>query len=143
MNPTTRETKLSDWGLLLMRIGLGIMFVTHGYPKLFGGPEAWKGIGAAMGIFGITFAPAFWGFMAAFAEFFGGIFLALGLALRPYCVMLTITMVVASAFHLNRGDGLAGASHAIELGIVFVSLALIGAGNLSLDALCCRKSSGR
>ena len=41
--------------------------------------------------------------------------------------------VVAAISHLSRGDGLSGASHAIELGIVFLSLILIGAGKYSLD----------
>jgi putative oxidoreductase len=42
-------------------------------------------------------------------------------------------MVVATTMHLTRGDGIGVASHAIEAGIVFFSLVLIGAGNYSLD----------
>ena len=139
MNDKTRpgSVELSDWGLLLMRIGLGIMFIWHGYGKMFGGPEMWKSLGMAMSAWGITFAPVFWGFMASFAEFFGGIFLLLGLAFRPYCVLLVINMAVAASMHLAKGQGLSVASHAVELGIVFLGLALIGSGRLSLDALCC------
>ncbi len=120
-------------GLLILRIGLGCMFLFHGFPKLFGGPEKWEKIGMAMGSFGITFIPAFWGFMAAISESLGGICLILGFFLRPACILLTITMLVATASHLSRGDGLGGASHAIEAGIVFLSLILIGPGKYSLD----------
>ena len=42
-------------------------------------------------------------------------------------------MLVAAVSHLSRGDGLSGASHAIELGIVFLSLIVIGAGKYSVD----------
>ena len=120
-------------GLLILRIGLGLMFVFHGAPKLFGGAEKWGQIGMAMASLGIGFMPAFWGFMAAISEFFGGICLILGIVFRPACILLTITMLVATISHLGRGDGLSGASHAIEAGIVFLSLILIGAGKYSLD----------
>ncbi len=125
--------KHRDTGLLILRIGLGCMFLFHGLPKLFGGPEKWEKVGMAMGSLGITFLPAFWGFMAAISEALGGLCLILGFLLRPACILLTITMLVATLSHLSRGDGLGGASHAIEVGIVFLSLILIGPGKHSLD----------
>ncbi|MDH4222271.1 MAG: DoxX family protein [candidate division Zixibacteria bacterium] len=125
--------KYRNTGLLILRIGIGGMFLFHGYPKLIGGVEQWEKLGTAMTNLGIHFAPAFWGFMSAIAEFFGGIFIILGLFFRPACIFLTINMIVATPMHLGRGDGLAGASHAIEDGIVFLSLILIGPGNYSLD----------
>jgi putative oxidoreductase len=109
------------------------MFLYHGLPKLFGGPEKWEMLGGAMATFGITFIPAFWGFMAAISESLGGICLILGLFLRPACILLTITMLVAAVSHLSRGEGLGGAAHALKAGIVFLSLILIGPGKYSLD----------
>lgn len=125
--------KYRDHGLLLLRIGIGVMFITHGYPKLAGGPELWEKVGGALGNFGVTFAPKIWGFMAAISEAVGGLLLILGLFTRPACMMMAFTMIVAAAFHLNKGDGLQGASHAIESGIVFLSLLLIGPGKFSFD----------
>lgn len=125
--------KYRDHGLLLLRVGIGVMFLLHGWPKITGGVEFWTKIGGTMGLFGITFAPAFWGFMAAFAEFGGGALLLLGLLTRPACAMMAFTMTVAATMHLNKGDGISGASHAIEAGILFVSLILIGPGRFSLD----------
>ena len=113
-------------GLLVLRIGIGLMFILHGAPKLFGGAEKWTQIGMAMASLGI-------GFMPAISEFFGGVCIILGIVFRPACILLTITMLVAAVSHLSRGDGLSGASHAIELGIVFLSLILIGAGKYSVD----------
>ena len=120
-------------GLLILRIGLGVMFIIHGAPKLFGGPEKWSGIGMAMKNLGIGFMPAFWGFMAAVSEFFGGICLMFGLFFRPACILLTMTMLVAAIMHLSNGDGFIKTSHSIEVGIVFLSFILIGAGKYSLD----------
>lgn len=123
-----------DFGLLLLRVGIGIMFMLHGWPKIAGGPEKWTALGGALETFGIYFAPGFWGFMAAFAEFFGGLFFALGLFWRPTLLLLVITMIVAAAKHLAAGDGLMGSSHAIEAGIAFLGLLIIGPGRYSLDA---------
>ena len=119
-------------GLLIIRIGLGLMFIMHGYPKIMGGPEMWKGVGGAMGNVGITFLPTFWGFLAAITETFGGFLLLIGLAFRPAALLLTFVMLVASLFHLKT-EGLMSASHAIEMGIVFVGLAFVGPGRYSVD----------
>ncbi|HNT96830.1 MAG TPA: DoxX family protein [Elusimicrobiales bacterium] len=123
-----------DYGLLVMRLGVGLMFFfVHGLAKIQAGPELWAKIGGAMANFGVTFLPAFWGFMAASAECFGGLFLAAGLLARPAAAAMAFTMLVASVMHLSAGDGLKGASHAVELFFVLSGLALAGAGRFSLD----------
>ena len=64
--------KYRNTGLLIIRIGLGIMFMFHGYPKLLGGPEQWELIGGAIKYTGIDFLFALWGLLAALTETFGG-----------------------------------------------------------------------
>ncbi|MFD1185762.1 DoxX family protein [Pontibacter rugosus] len=125
--------KSRHFGLLLLRVGIGIMFILHGWPKLAGGPERWEMIGQSMQSLGIDFAPTFWGFMAGFAEAAGGLLLALGLLFRPACFLLVLTMLVATTKHATAGDGFAGYSHALEAGILFFSLLFIGPGKYSLD----------
>ncbi len=115
------------------------MFLTHGFPKLMAGPQLWAGLGGAMGNLGISVAPEFWGFMAAFSEFGGGLALIAGFLVRPAVLMMAFTMLVAATMHLSKGDGIKGASHAIEMGILFVSLFLIGPGRFSLDGLLTSK----
>ncbi len=126
--------KYRDVGLLILRIGLGLMFMFHGLPKLLGGPEKWHGLGLAMQNLGIDFFPVFWGFMAAISEFLGGLLLVFGACFRIALGFLIITMTVAAVMHLTNGDGLQNASHAIELGIVFFSLLFIGPGKFSIDS---------
>lgn len=125
--------RYADMGLLLLRLGLGSMFVLHGAPKIMAGPETWAGLGAAMSNLGVTAVPAFWGVMAALSECGGGLCLILGVAFRPACILMAMTMGVAATYHLGKGDGVAGASHAIEDGVVFLSLILIGPGKHSID----------
>lgn len=123
----------ADLGILILRIGIGWMFVLHGWPKIIGGSEKWAKLGGAMKHIGITFAPEFWGFMGAFAEFGGGILLMIGLFTRLSAGMMAFTMFIAATLHLATGDGVSGASHAIEALFVFVLLLFIGPGKYSLD----------
>lgn len=125
--------KYNNFALLILRVGLGFMMVMHGYPKLFGGPEMWGKLGGAMSNLGITYAPEFWGFMAAFSESVGGALLVLGFIFRPAALLLFFTMLVASMKHLYAGDGLMGSSHSIELGIVFFAMFILGPGKYSID----------
>ena len=125
--------KYKNTGLLIIRVGLGIMFMFHGYPKLLGGPDNWTAVGNAMKHTGVTFFPVGWGFLAAATETFGGFLVLLGLAFRPATLLLAITMIVASIMHLKTGDGLNGASHAVEAAIVFIGLTIIGPGKYSVD----------
>jgi putative oxidoreductase len=127
-------SKYRDFGLLLLRLGIGGMMIMHGWPKLTGGVETWTKLGGAMSHLGITFLPAFWGFMAAASESVGGALLILGFLFRPATGLLFFTMLVA-AFMKYRVSGGAFLEWAwpAELGIVFLSLFFIGAGRFSLD----------
>ena len=131
------RNKYLHLGLLTLRLGIGIMFIYHGFGKMFPSDgdyfARWEWIGSRMNLVGITFWPIFWGFMAALAEFGGGILLILGLFTRVNASFMAFTMFIAMLHHLKAGDGIGGSSHAIELMIVFISLAISGAGKFSFD----------
>lgn len=126
-------SKHRDLGLLILRVGVGVFMISHGLPKLMGGPVFWAKVGLSMGNLGVDFYPAIWGFMAAATETIGGLFFLIGLWYRPVCLLLAFTMAVAGTNHLAVGDGWSGASHAFELLFVFIGLLFIGPGRLSVD----------
>ena len=131
-------SKYRDTGLLLLRILIGLSFLAHGLPKLMEGPDLWIKLGKSMQFVGVTAYPIFWGLMAALAESVGGFLLLIGFCFRPACLFLVVNMVVATTmhFHTTPGDFMekwSVASHAIELGSVFLSLLLIGPGRYSVD----------
>ncbi len=136
---------LLPWALLMIRAALGIIFVAHGGQKLFG---LWGGAGLSatldsyekfMGI------PPWLTFMAAAAEFFGGIAVLLGLLTRLASVVLCVVMLVAIfEAHWHHGffinwDLVRGKGHGIEFNIALLAMALglllSGPGKLSLDRL--------
>ena len=132
--------RLADIGLLVLRLGVGLSYVfLHGWNKMFGGPEAWARTGRAMGQLGLDFGHTFWGFMAAFSEFVGGLLVALGLFFRPACALIAFTMFVAVTRHLGSGDGWRGSAHALKMLFVFAGLTGIGPGRYSIDHLLSRR----
>ncbi|OGC76450.1 MAG: hypothetical protein A2Z27_04545 [candidate division Zixibacteria bacterium RBG_16_50_21] len=136
------QVKSENWrdiGLLILRLGVGAMFMVHGVPKIMGGSELWAKLGGAMGNFGIHFWPTLWGFLAAISEGGGGLLMITGLFFMPAMALMFITMTVAATHHLAGGDGIQIASHAIEAGTVFLSLIFIGPGKYTLTRLFKRK----
>jgi putative oxidoreductase len=129
--------KYRDYGLLLLRVGIGLMFVTvHGYPKISGGVQTWTGLGKTFNsLVGVSFIPVFWGFMGAISEFVGGMCLITGFLFRPACVLISFTMLIAVIMNLRGGYGFSGGSQALELGVVCLSLLFTGPGRLTLPKL--------
>lgn len=125
-----------NFGLLIIRVGLGIMFIYHGFPKLQGGVKTWEMLGAATSVVGVHFWPIVWGFLCALTETVGGFLLIIGLAFRPVCLLLLINLTVAALSSLHQAGpegGLMNASHAIEDAIMFAGLLFVGPGKYSAD----------
>ncbi len=126
------SSKYQSLGLLLIRLGIGFSFVYfHGWEKISGGVDKWEMLGNQMQYAGIHFLPVFWGFMAALAEFGGGILITIGLFTRPAAFFMAFTMLVANLMHYHKA-GLE--AHPFEMLFIFIALFLMGAGKYSLDS---------
>ncbi|MCF7822994.1 MAG: DoxX family protein [Candidatus Marinimicrobia bacterium] len=134
-----KSDKYRDMGVLLLRVGIGISFMVHGYPKIIGGLESWTKLGKAFTDLGFDLLPGFWGFMAAFSEFGGGFLLAIGLLTRPASFLMFVTMIVALLMHLKQGDTFGRYSNALKSGVIFLSFLFIGPGKYSLDEFAMNK----
>ncbi len=123
-----------DLGLLFLRLGIGVMMILHGWPKLAGGLPEWEKVGGAAGYIGIHFLPWVWGFMAAMTETIGGLLIVLGAGFRPVTMLLTFNFIVATAmvYHTSKGEFISW-SRPAEMLILFFSLIFIGAGKYSVD----------
>jgi putative oxidoreductase len=133
----------SGYAPLALRIPIGIIFMAHGAQKLFGwfGGYGLEGTGGWMESIGL--APGFiMALMAGSAEFFGGLFILLGLLTRPAAIALSFTMIVA-IFSVHFEKGLFRSNNGYEFGLALlaasVSLALSGAGKLAVDNALVKK----
>ena len=122
-----------NFGLLVVRVGLGIMMFLHGLPKLTGGIPRWESLGQSMGHLHIHVFPVFWGFMSAITESIGGLFCVLGLWFRLVSLLMVINFIVAILTLFAAGKDMLGASEAIELCCVFFGFIFLGAGTYSVD----------
>ncbi|MFA6290026.1 MAG: DoxX family protein [Opitutaceae bacterium] len=125
----------SDFGLLVMRVGVGALFmIVHGFPKLAGGPDKWAAVGRAVSYLGINFGYTGWGLAAAVAETLGGLLLIVGCAHRPAALSLFVTMAVASIWKYYPFGGWEAAAHPVAMAVVCLGLLITGPGKYSIDA---------
>lgn len=136
---TTLTSSQAGYAALALRLPIGIIFMAHGAQKLFAwfGGYGLEGTGAWMESIGL--APGYlMALMAGSAEFFGGLFILLGLLTRPAALALAGTMIVA-IFTVHFENGLFMSNNGYEFGLALlsasISLVFSGAGKASLDAL--------
>lgn len=125
--------QLTMIALTVIRMGLGFLFIVHGYRKLMGGVPEFIWTGEQMKNVGITFAPLFWGICAMLSEFLGGICLTLGLFTRIAAFFMSFVMFVAVVHHIKKGDSYGYISFPLSQMIVFIGLFIAGGGRLSFD----------
>ncbi len=139
MNPKIKAvfTTRAGYGLTVVRILVGIIFVAHGSQKLFGafGGYGLEGTGQYMASLGLT--PGYlMALLSGSAEFFGGLGLVVGLLARPAAVVLAATLVVAIfSVHISHGLFMANNGYEFALALLggVVAVLIEGAGKLSLD----------
>lgn len=134
-SPGSYSNKI-NFGLLFLRVTSGIFMLTHGVGKLGklieGGTIKFAdpiGIGPEASLV-----------LAVFAEFFCSIFLIFGFATRISAIPLIITMLVAG-FIAHAGDPFAVKEKAFLFFVIFVFIAIAGAGKYSVDNLIYKKIS--
>jgi putative oxidoreductase len=120
---------LQPVGLLALRIALGIIFFSHGYPKV---AHLGPGMQESFVQHGL---PGYFVYVSGVLEVFGGMLLVLGLFTRVAALLLAIEMVVA-IWKVHSGHGYF-AVHEYEFPLAMAAacfaLATVGAGLLSLD----------
>lgn len=127
------STAQLEFALTFVRVGIGLLTIGHGIPKM-AGVEVWQNLGTTfMHPLGITFLPVMWGFLGAMTEFVGGIALVMGLGTRIASFALIIMMSIATMWHIKNGDSFLVYSYPISLIVVFIGFLIIGGGIYSFD----------
>jgi putative oxidoreductase len=122
--------KLQSCGLTVLRVVVGIVFLMHGYQKLF--HMHINGVAGFFGHLGIPL-PQVAAVVVTLLEFGGGILLIAGVGVRVLAPLFAIDMLVAIlTAHLRNGFmGPGGFEFPLTLLASAVCLALSGGGALS------------
>jgi putative oxidoreductase len=117
--------------LLVLRIALGIIFISHGYPKL----AHLRGGTQMQGFFVEHGLPGYFLYVAGVIETFGGGLLLLGLFTRGAAVLLAIEMSVAiwKVHSLHGYLAVHDYEFPLALATACFALATVGAGLISVD----------
>jgi putative oxidoreductase len=132
--------RLQPISLLVLRIALAVIFMTHGYPKL----GHLRGDAQLQAFFLEHGLPGYFVYIAGVIELFGGGLVLIGLFTRPAAVLLAIEMCVA-IWKVHSGHGVLGVhdyEFPLALAVSCFVLATTGAGFISLDSLLLEKKGG-
>jgi putative oxidoreductase len=123
-----------SYGLLLLRVFVGLSFFAHGTQKLFGwwggyGPQGTGGFFASQGFrWGVPMAV-----LAGLTEAAGGLLLAAGLVTPLACAMIAIVMLNAIFSVTVKRAFMAGSELELTYLVIVIALATTGPGRFSLD----------
>ena len=124
---------LADYAYPLLRVTAGLIYVPHGYQKLFGG--RFDGTAAFFTKMGLPAPEALTAYVGI-SEFFGGIAIALGLLTRPFAAMAAVNLFVG-AFLVHWGSGFfwtgRGYEYPLLWALVMVVIFIRGGHHMSLD----------
>ncbi len=121
--------RLQPLALLVMRLALGAVMVGHGYQKVFGGLHHYVQFIESLGL------PGWSAYLSAFAEFFGGLLVLVGLFTRAAAFAICIDLCVAIAKVKLHNGLLSEHGYQFELSLAALAFALIflGGGSIGLD----------
>ena len=92
------DEKLADLGALILRVGLGIVFIAHGQLKVLV-----FGLDRAVEVFTGHGVPGWTAYPVAFIEIVGGTMLILGLGTRLVTPLLFCIAFMAGWVHVDNG----------------------------------------
>lgn len=125
---TNFSTSQVDLALLVLRVGVGVLMLTHGIPKLqmlFPGGEI-----QFPGVMGLS--PVVSLALAVFAEVICSILLIIGLGTRWASIPLIATMLVAVLL-VHGSDPFANQEPGLLYLFLYLPLSILGSGKYSVD----------
>jgi len=116
-------------GLLILRLGMGVLCIPHGYQKLTNFAAFKSQFLNFMGM-GPTLSLG----LSTFAEFFCAILVVIGLYTRLAAIPLVINFLVA-CFWASKSGPFGDGEHVALYAVGFLTLVFTGAGRYSADGM--------
>ena len=125
------QERRTNFGLLIMRVGLATTLLIHSLPKLLGAAPAWRSLGTMLGFINVGVAPAVLGFAILLIEALGGISLLCGYYFRIACLALFIPFGLYFFNYFSIGYN-SLMLWSIGIATVLLGLLLMGPGRYAL-----------
>lgn len=122
--------KYREFGLLLLRTALGVLFIIVVAPVVMGGSGAWSRFGSGVHVIGFHSHYGAWGFVGSLLACAGAVLMIVGLFFR---LGVLICLVVALLHAFAAGRNIHALLVPIELVAVLLSALFIGPGKYSVD----------
>jgi putative oxidoreductase len=84
------QERRTNFGLLIMRLGLAVVLLIHSLPKLLAGSHAWQGLGTMLGFINVGVSASILGITILLIEALGAVSLLTGFFFRIACIVLFI-----------------------------------------------------
>ena len=126
---------VQPYGYPIIRFAAGVVFMYHGYAKLFHG---FAGVVAAHVLTPMGFPiPTVLAYFLGILELFGGAALAIGLFTRPIALLFAIEMIFVVKWHYPNGYFFTSAHGGYEFPLlmllVYIGILFAGSGRCSID----------
>ena len=120
-----------NFGILVLRLGLGMSMAYHGYLKFLSGAAGLYKVGAMLGALGLPGYFEFFGAIAAICEFLGGILVVFGLFTRLGAFLLAGVLFTATILHLDAG--FFSWDYSSQMAFAALAIFFMGGGRYSVD----------
>ena len=133
------NSNMRSWGIAILRVVVGIVFLVHGSQKLF--VFGFHGVGGMFAHMGVPL-PAVSAVVVTLVEFLGGLALIVGLVPRVAAALLAIDMASAILFVHGKNGFFVPKGYEFPLTLLAscVCLMLAGAGACSVEGIFRRKA---
>jgi len=125
------QDRQSNFGLLVMRLGLAAVLLIHSLPKLFAGSHSWQSVGTTLGFIDVGVPAAILGFSMLLLEALGAVSLMFGYFFRIACIVLFIIFCLYFFNYFRIGYQTLMLWSA-GLAAVFFGLIYVGAGRYAI-----------
>jgi putative oxidoreductase len=115
----------TDLALLLIRVGLALVFIAHGWEKIVGMEDV-------ITFFATLKLSAFWAYVVAYVELIGGISMLIGVFTGWTGILLAATMVGAIAMVKLTKGFIGGYEFDLMLFLAAIAISLAGPGHYTI-----------
>ena len=133
------KDRKTNFGLLVMRLGLAAVLLIHSLPKLFASTQKWQAVGTTLSFINVGVPATILGFVLLLLEALGAVSLVFGYLFRIACTILFILFGLYFFNYFSIGYQTL-MLWSIGIAFVFLGMTYIGPGKYAIAVKLEKKS---